>query len=67
MNNNAIAVACLVGGALLIFWGRNMANSIGGVLENTFTGSPGDKPMMLYIAGGILCAAGIFQLAWKRK
>lgn len=67
MNNNVIAAACLVGGVLLILWGRNMANSIGGVLENTFTGSPGDKPMMLYITGGILCAAGAALFAWKRK
>jgi hypothetical protein len=65
--NNAIAAACLVGGVLMIFWGHNMASSIGGELQNTFTGSPGDKPMFLYIAGGILCAAGIFQLVWKRK
>jgi hypothetical protein len=65
--NNIIGTACLVGGALLIYWGHRMASSVGGVLENTFTGSPGDKPMMLYVAGGILCVAGIAQLAWKRK
>jgi hypothetical protein len=65
--NNAIAAACLVGGVLLILWGHNMASSIGGELQNTFTGSPGDKPMLLYIVGGILCAAGIVQLVWKRK
>jgi len=65
--NNAMAAVCLVGGALLIVWGHNMAGSIGGELQNAFTGSPGDKPMMLYIAGGVLCAAGVFQLVWKRK
>ena len=65
--NNAIAAACLVGGVLLIVWGHNMASSIGGELQNAFTGSPGDKPMLLYITGGVLCAAGVFQLVWKRK
>lgn len=64
---NAIAAGCLVGGVLLIVWGHNMAQSIGGQLENVFTGSPGDKPMWLYIGGAILCAAGLFQLLWNRK
>jgi len=62
-----IGVICLVGGVLLIVWGHNMAQSIGGQLQNVFTGSPGDKPMYLYIGGAILCAAGLIQLFWKRK
>ena len=62
-----IAVICLVGGVLLIVWGHNMAQSIGGQLQNVFTGSPGDKPMYLYMGGAILCAAGLIQLFWKRK
>jgi hypothetical protein len=65
--NNVIATVCLVGGALLIYWGHRIASSIEGTLESTFTGSPGDKPMMLYIAGGVLCAAGLVQLVWKRR
>jgi len=65
--NKAIAAGCLVGGVLLIVWGRNMAESVGGQLQNAFTGSPGDKPMWLYIGGGVLCAVGLFQLLWKRK
>jgi len=65
--NNVIALACLVGGVLLLYWGHNMASSVGGELQNAFTGSPGDKPMMAYIAGGVLVAAGVFQLVWKRK
>lgn len=64
---NAIAAGCLVGGVVLIVWGHNMAESVGGQLQNAFTGSPGDKPMWLYIGGAILCAAGLFQLLWKRK
>ena len=65
--NKAIAAGCLVGGVLLIVWGRNMAQSVGGQLQNAFTGSPGDKPMWLYIGGAILCAVGLFQLLWNRK
>jgi hypothetical protein len=62
-----IGVICLVGGVLLIVRGHNMAQSIGGQLQNAFTGSPGDKPMWLYIGGAVLCAAGLAQLFWKRK
>ena len=67
VTNKAVGAACLVGGVLMIAWGHNLASSIGGELQNVLTGSPGDKPMMLYIGGGILCAAGAFQLFWKRN
>lgn len=62
-----IAVICLVVGVVLIVWGHNMAQSVGGQLQNVFTGSPGDKPMYCYIGGGVLCAVGLFQLFWKGK
>ena len=62
-----IGIICLVAGVGLIIWGRNMAQSVGGQLQNAFTGSPGDKAMYCYIGGAILCAAGLFQLLWKRK
>jgi len=65
--NKAIAAGCLVSGVLLIVWGRNMAQSVGGQLQNAFTGSPGDKAMYCYIGGAILCAVGLVQLVWKRK
>ena len=60
-------IILVVVGVLLVVWGHNMAQSIGGQLQNAFTGSPGDKPMWLYIGGAILIAAGIGQFAWKRK
>jgi hypothetical protein len=60
-------IICLVVGVLLLWWGHNMAQSIGSQFENAFTGSPGDKPMWLYITGTILVIAGISQIAWKRK
>ena len=56
-----------MGGVVLIVWGRNMADSVGGQLQNAFTGSPGDKAMYCYIGGAILCAVGLFQLLWNRK
>ena len=65
--NKFTGLICLAVGVVLLIWGHNMAQSIGGQLQNTFTGSPGDKPMYLYIGGAVLCAAGAFQLFWKRK
>lgn len=62
-----IGIVCLVVGGLLIVWGYNRAQSIGGQLQNAFTGSPGDKPMWLYLGGGVLCALGVFQIFAGKK
>ena len=62
-----VGVTCLVAGVLLIVWGHNMAQSVGGQLQNAFTGSPGDKPMWPYIGGGVLCALGLFQVYSAKK
>jgi len=62
-----LGIICLVVGVLLIVWGHNLAQSIGGQLQNAFTGTPGDKPMWLYIGGGVLCALGVFQIFAAKK
>ena len=46
-----IGIICVVVGVPLLVWGHNLAQSIGRKLENVFVGSPGDKPVHLYIAG----------------
>ena len=63
----APGVICLVVGAVLVYWGYHMSQSVGSQISNAFSGSPGDKPMLLYIGGAILIVAGIGQLVWKRK
>jgi hypothetical protein len=60
-------VICLVVGGALVYWGHHMSQSVGSQINNAFSGSPGDKPMLLYIGGAILIIAGIGQLVWKRK
>lgn len=62
MNKTAQAIVLLVVGAGLVIWGFNTAESFGGKLTSAFTGSPGDKTMMLYIGGGICIAFGLFRL-----
>ena len=49
-------------GAVLIVWGLNEAGSFSGKLSSVFTGSPGDKVMMLYIGGGVCVALGALRL-----
>lgn len=62
-----IGIVCLVVGVLLIVWGYNLSQSVSGQFNRLFTGSPGDKAMWLYIGGGVLCAAGVFQIYFGKK
>ncbi|HEY2329317.1 MAG TPA: DUF3185 family protein [Verrucomicrobiae bacterium] len=65
--NKISGLICLVVGGLLIYWGHNMSQAVGSQLNNLVNGSPGDKPMLLYIGGAILLVAGLGQVVWKGK
>ena len=60
-------LVCLVVGSLLIYWGHNMSQAVGSQLNNLVNGSPGDKPMLLYIGGAILLIIGLGSFVWKGK
>ncbi len=60
-------LTCLVVGGILIFWGYKMSHAVGGEISSLVSGSPGDKPMLLYLGGAILVLAGLGQVAWKGK
>jgi hypothetical protein len=62
-----IGVTCLVAGVLLIVWGHDVAQSIGGQFNKVFTGSPGNKPVWLYVGGGVLFAFGLGQIFSAKK
>lgn len=62
-----VGIICVVGSVLLLVWGHNLAQSVGGRLQNVFTGSPGDKPMHLYLVGTALGLFGLFLIFWKKK
>lgn len=55
-------VAFLVVGIILIVWGYNMHQSVGGQITEAVTGSPTDKSMYLYIGGAVLAILGFFQI-----
>ncbi len=63
----AIGTICVATGVFLLVRGHNMARSIGGQLQNAFTGSPGDKPTHLYIGGAVAMLIGLFLIFFKRK
>jgi len=65
MNNKIIGIVLLVIGVALLVWGYNISESVSGQISETFTGSPGDKAMFMYIGGAICAAVGIFSLIKK--
>jgi len=67
MNKNAIAIALLVAGVALLIWGYNMSEGFDSKVSRVFTGSSTDKAMWTMIGGGVLAAAGAFQLLVRRK
>ncbi len=65
--NKIIGAICLAAGIILLVWGHNISQSVDSQVKNLFTGSPSDKVIWFYLGGGVLLAAGIVQLIWKRK
>ena len=59
------AIALLVGGAGLAFWGYQKSGGFQSQLSSAFTGSHSDNVMMLYIAGAACAIAGLFLLLKK--
>lgn len=57
----------LVVGGMLVYWGYRMSQAIGARFTTLVSGSPGDKPMLLYIAGAILLTFGLASLVSKGK
>ena len=64
---NIPGIICLVVGGMLLYWGYNISQTAGSQINNLVSGSPGDKPMLLYIGGAIQVLAGLGQVAWKGK
>jgi hypothetical protein len=58
---------CLIIGGMLVYWGYQMSQAFGARVTNLLSGTPGDKPMLLYIAGAILLTFGLGQMMLKGK
>lgn len=62
MNNKQLGIILLIVGVGLIFWGFSISDSLEGKLSSALSGSPGNKAMILYIAGAVCAALGLFKL-----
>jgi hypothetical protein len=61
------AVAALVAGLVLLYFGINASNSLSSDVSRFFTGSPTDKTVWMLIGGVALCIAGAVGLFSGRK
>jgi hypothetical protein len=59
-NMKVISLVLMVVGVGLAIWGYQMSGSVGSQLSQTFTGSPTDKVMLLYIGGAASFIAGLY-------
>jgi len=62
VDKKVVGIILLVAGAVLLFWGYQSSSSLGSQLKQAVDGTPTNKAMMLYIAGGVLSALGVFRL-----
>ena len=65
MNSKILGIVLVVVGIGLAIWGFQMSGSFSSQVSQTFTGSPTDKVMALYIGGAASLAVGIFLLIRK--
>lgn len=59
-NNKVISIALMVAGAGFALWGYQKSGGFESKITSALTGSPADNVMMLYIAGTVCLAIGIF-------
>ena len=53
-------IALLIIGLGLVYWGYQNSGAIGSQISETFTGSPTDKVMSLYISGAARLVVGLY-------
>jgi len=58
-------IALLVIGLGLGYWGYEISGSLGSQLNETLSGSPSDKAMMLYIGGAASFVVGLLLFLKK--
>lgn len=66
MNKQAIGAVLLAVGAVLLWWGYDVGQSVRGQWTRAWSGGLPDKAMLLYVLGAAAVAFGLFQLL-RRK
>jgi hypothetical protein len=64
---NQLGIVLLIIGIGLLVWGFNLSGSFSSNLSRTFRGSPTDKTIIVFIAGGICAALGLYQLMINKR
>jgi drug/metabolite transporter (DMT)-like permease len=57
-----IGVLLLVAGVVLALWGYNVSQSFSSQFNEIVSGSPSDKTLYLYAAGGICAVLGLLKI-----
>jgi len=65
MSNKVIAIALIVLGIGLAFWGHQLSTSVGSHLTRALTGSDTNKVMAFYISGVACAAVGAYLFIKK--
>lgn len=65
-NNKLIGVVLLVVGAVLLYFGYQSSQSVGGQITESLTGRFTDETMWYLIAGTAAAAAGAFLTLFKK-
>jgi hypothetical protein len=65
--NNALPIALLVGGIVLMVLGINATNSFGSDVSRFFTGSPTDKAVWMLLGGTVAAVLGLVLTLRNRK
>ncbi|UCG39586.1 MAG: DUF3185 family protein [bacterium] len=67
MIRRSIALGFIVFGAVLLYLGYDMTQSVVGELTRTFSGTYPDKTMAYLVGGGILVLAGLVLLFGRKR
>ena len=65
--NQAIAIALLAGGIVLLIFGFNASESFTSDVSRFFTGSPTDKAVWMLVGGAVLSVVGLIGLLRRAK
>lgn len=65
--NQAIAIALLAGGIVLLIFGFNASESFSSDVSRFFTGSPTDKAVWMLVGGAVLSVVGLIGLLRRAK
>jgi len=65
MSNKVIALALIVVGIGLAFWGHQLSGSVNAQITRALTGSYSDKVMALFISGAVSFVIGAYLLIKK--